>query len=87
MADASNGYVINLEVYLVKQPSHVLANGLGYSVVMEKMCPFLNKNHHVYFGNFFPSQKLLQDLQNEGTYTCLTFVQVMSGYCHLCVES
>ena len=71
-ADASNGFVINHEVYLGKQPGRVLANGLGYSVVMELMSPFLNKNHHVYFDNFFPSPKLLQDLQNEGTYACST---------------
>ena len=58
--------------YLAKQPSRVLANGLGYSVVMELMRPFLNKNHHVYFDNFFSSPKLLQNLLNEGTYACST---------------
>lgn len=42
-ADASNGFVINHEVYLGKQPSRVPANGLGYSMVMELMSPFLNK--------------------------------------------
>ena len=69
-ADASNGFVVN-QVYLGRQPGRVLANGLGYSVVMELMAPFLNKNHHVYFDNFFSSSKLLEDLQNEGTYACL----------------
>lgn len=71
-ADASNGFVVNHEVYLGKQPGRVFANGLGYSVVMELMAPFLNKNHHVYFDNFFSSPKLLEDLQNEGTYACST---------------
>ena len=70
--DASNGLVINHEVYLGKQPGCVLANGLGYRVVMEFMNPFLNKNPHVYFDNFFSYPKLLEDLQNEGTYTCST---------------
>ena len=71
-ANASNGFLINHQVYLGKQPSHVLANCLGYSMVMELMSSFLNKNHHVYFDNFFSSPKLLEDLQNEGTYTCST---------------
>ena len=71
-ADASNSFVNNHEVYLGKQPGRVLANGLGYSVVMELISPFLNKNHHVYFDNFFSSPKLLQDLQNEGTCACST---------------
>lgn len=55
-ADASNGFVVNHKVYLGKQPRRVLANGLGYSVVMELMAPLLNKNHHVYFDNFFSSR-------------------------------
>ena len=72
VADASNGFVINHEFYLGKQRGRVLANGLRYSVVIELMNPFLNKNHHVYFDNFFSSPKLLEDLQNEGTYACST---------------
>ena len=39
---------------------------------MEFVRPFLNKNHHVYFNDLLSSPKLLQDLQIEGTYTCLT---------------
>ena len=71
-ADASNAFVVNHEVYLGKQPGRVLTNGLGHHVVMELMRPFLNKNHHVYFDNFFSSPKLLEGLQNEGTYACST---------------
>ena len=72
VVDASNSFVINHKVYLGKQPGRVLANGLRHSVVMELMNPFLNKNHHVYFDNFFSSPKLLEDLQDEGTYACST---------------
>ena len=64
-ADASNGFVTNHEVYLGKQRGRVLANGFGYSIVMELMNPFLNKNHHVYFDNFFSSPKLLDQSENR----------------------
>ena len=33
---------------------------------------FFNKDHHVYFDNFFLSPKLLEDLLKDGTYACLT---------------
>lgn len=42
-ADASNGFVNNHKVYLGKQSGRVLANSLGYSVVMELMNPILKK--------------------------------------------
>ena len=42
-AAASNGFVNNHKVYLGKQSGHVLANSLGYSVVMELMNPILKK--------------------------------------------
>ena len=76
VADASNGFVINHEVYLGKQRGRVLAHGLGYSVVMELMNPFLNKNQHVYFDNFFSFPKLLEDLQNEGTYASVSYTHL-----------
>lgn len=41
----------------------------------------------MYFDNFFSSPKLLQDLQNEGTYACLTVHAGHVGYCHLRIES
>ena len=86
-ADASNGFVINHEVYLGKQPGCVLANGLGYSVVMELMSPSLNKNHHVYFDNFFLPQNYCKIFRMKELTLAPQFVQVVSGYCHLRVES
>ena len=41
----------------------------------------------MYFDNFFSSPKLLQDLQNEGAYACLTVHAGRVGYSHLRIES
>ena len=72
-ADVSKGFVINHKVYLGRQAGHInIANGLGYSVVMEFMVPFSNKNLYVYFDNIFSSPELLQDPQDKGTYACST---------------
>ena len=71
-ADSANGYVLNFEVYLGKEPGRERQNGLGYDVVMNMTEPFWNKNHHVYFDNFFSSPKLLEDLLERKTYACST---------------
>ena len=46
--------------------------GLGYDVVTKLVRPFMNKNHHVYFDNFFSSVTLLEHLEANGTYACAT---------------
>ena len=53
-ADSSNGYVLNYDVYLGKEANQrPRIYGLGYDVVTKMVRPFMNKNHHVYFDNFF----------------------------------
>ena len=71
-ADSSNGYVLNFDVYLGKEPNHRRINGLGYDVVTQLTRPFMNNNHCLYFDNFFSSVILFEDLQKNGTYACAT---------------
>ena len=47
-ADASNGFVVNHNVYLGKENDCVRENGLGYDVVMDLISPLYNQNYHVY---------------------------------------
>ena len=71
-ADSSNGYVLNFDVYLGKEANQQRIFGLGYDVVTKLVRPFMNKNHHVYFDNFFSSLTLLEHLEANGTYACAT---------------
>ena len=71
-ADASNGYIVNFSVYLESEGQKRRIHGLGYDVVMNMACPFLNQNHHVFFDNFFSSPILLEHLLDQQTYTCST---------------
>ena len=71
-ADASNGYVVNFSVYLGSEGQNRLIHGLGYDVVMNMARPFLNRNHHVFFDNFFSSPILLGHLLDQQTYACST---------------
>ena len=71
-ADSSNGYVLNFDVYLGKEANQRRIYGLGYDVVTKMIRPFMNKNHHVYFDNFFSSVTLLEHLETNDTYACAT---------------
>ena len=71
-ADSSNGYVLNFDVYLGKEVRNRQIHGLGYDVVTKLVTPVMNKNHHVYFDNFFSSVRLLEHLRVQKTYACAT---------------
>ena len=71
-ADSSNGYVSNFSVYLGQEGNEHRIHGLGYDVVMKMATPFLNKNRHIFFDNFFSSSFLFDCLLAQNTYACGT---------------
>lgn len=71
-ADSQNGYVTNFAVYLGQEGNQARLHGLGYDVVMKMARPFLNKNRHVFFDNFFTSTTLMEHLLAQNTYACGT---------------
>ena len=70
--DSQNGYVTNFAVYLGQEGNQARLHGLGYDVVMKMARPFLNKNRHVFFDNFFTSTTLMEHLLAQNTYACGT---------------
>ena len=66
-ADGENGYVSEFEVYTGKKGDQV-EKGLGEGVVRRLTHNILNRNHQVYFDNFFTSINLLVYLLKNGTY-------------------
>ena len=72
-AISSNGYVLNFDVYLGKEVvGRRRIYGLGYDVVTKLIRPYMNRNHHVFFDNFFTPTKLLEHLEANDTYACGT---------------
>ena len=69
-ADGITGFVSEFQVYLGKQGS--VEEGLGARVVKDLTKGLANKNHHVYFDNYFTSLPLLTDLLADGIYGCGT---------------
>ena len=72
-ADSENGYVNNMAIYQGgEEGKDGCVHGQGYDVVMSMARPFLNKNHHLFFDNFFSSVKLFDHLLSQDTYACAT---------------
>ncbi len=68
LADSSNGYTADFNVYIGKDAAkHTSEHGLSYDVVMELMQPFLNQGYHLYLDNFYTSPQLVRDLFLQGT--------------------
>ncbi len=78
LGDSHNGYFCKLQVYTGKTDS--VEKGLGARVVKELTADLHGKHHHAYFDNFFTSQQLLVDLENDGVYGCGTARKDRRGF-------
>ena len=68
LADSTNGYTVDFNVYIGKDASKDTSeHGLGYDVVMELMKPYLKQGYHLYLDNFYTSPQLVKDLFVHGT--------------------
>ena len=70
-ADATNGFVCAIQVYMGKegrQPEH----GLGHRIVSDLVHVLHGKNYHIFWDNFFTSVRLAEDLPRNNLYLCGT---------------
>lgn len=65
------GYCWNFDIYTGKTGDQTEKN-LGARVVKSLAAPLTNKNHKIYFDNFFSSVKLMEDLLDSKIYACGT---------------
>ena len=79
LADSSNGYIANFQVYTGKQ-GETTEKGLGSKVVKHLTSPYMNSYRHVYFDNLFTGVDLLLDLQRSGLYGCGTVRTNWKGF-------
>ena len=78
IAETDTGYVLSFKFYTGKED--ISPAGQGYDMVMQMMQPYLDKCHHVYYDNFFPSVKLVEDLLASDTYSCGTIRPNRKGW-------
>ena len=73
VADSSNGYLLDIDVYVGKASDAVTTeHGLGERVVLQLTERFHHKNHRVFCDNFFSSPALFDELLRHGLYACGT---------------
>jgi hypothetical protein len=71
LCDDNTAYVLKFDVFTGAQKDRV-AHGLAYSVVMDMMAQYLDKNHVVVMDNYFTSVPLFLNLLDRSTYACGT---------------
>ncbi|XP_064613995.1 piggyBac transposable element-derived protein 4-like [Liolophura sinensis] len=71
LADSSNRYVYQMEVYTGKQDTGREV-GLASRVVWDLTRVLSGKSHHIYMDNYISSPQLYQDLLKDGLYACGT---------------
>ena len=68
LADSSNAYVPDFNIYIGKQAGREIStNGLGYDVVMTLMQDYLDQGYHLFIDNFYTSVTLAKDLFDRKT--------------------
>ena len=70
------GYAWKFEIYTGKNADAVERN-LGERVVKILVQDIKNKNHRIYFDNFFTSVGLMQDLKQQNIHACGTVNQIL----------
>ena len=78
-ADALNGYVSALQVYVGKQGGATVT-GLGEKVVKDLTEAISGKNYNIYCDNYFTSVILFKDLLKHNIYACGTIRCTRKGY-------
>ena len=81
LADSSNGYTIDFNVYVGRAAAgEVSDDGLGYNVVVKLMQPYFNQGYHLYIDNFYTSSVLVKYLFQQGVPTTGTIRENSRGF-------
>ena len=78
LADSHNRYFHKFQLYSGKEGSG--EKQLGQRVVKDLTQHLKGKNHHIFFDNFFTSEKLLRDLADDDIYACGTARKDRQGF-------
>ena len=79
IADPSNGYMLDIDVYTGKTNTP-MPDGVGHHVVMKMAADYLGRHHQLYYDNYFAGVKLAEDLLARDTYACSTIRAGRKGW-------
>ena len=78
LGDSHTGYFSKFDIYCGKSSSS--EKNLATRVVKSLTEPLKGKFHHVYFDNFFTSERLVTELEEDGLYACGTARKDRRGF-------
>lgn len=79
ICDSHNGYMCKFEVYAGSIPGSS-DMGLDPFVVIRLCEPFLNKNHFIFYDNYFSTVELAKNLLMKNTYSSATTRAIRRGF-------
>ena len=81
MADSSNAYVQDFNIYIGEQAGRDISqHGLGYDVVMTLIHNYLNQGYHLFVDNFYTSMTLAKHLFEHGTLLTSTILDTRRDF-------
>ena len=81
LADSSNGYTIDFNIYIGRAAGRdVSEHGLGYDVVMRLMEPYFNQGYHLYLDSFYSSVTLMKHLFEKGVPATGTILETRRSF-------
>ena len=81
LADSSNGYTIDFNIYIGRAAGRDISEyGLGYDVVMCLMEPYFNQGYHLYVDNFYTSVPLMKHLFEKGVPATGTILETRRSF-------
>ena len=76
LADSSNAYVVDFNIYTGKEPGREIStHGLGYDVVRKLMGDYENQGYRLYVDNFYSSMTLAKHLFEQGIFFTGTILE------------
>ena len=66
LADSSNAYVVDFNIYAGRADSGISNHGLGYDVIRKLMQGYENQGYHLFCDNFYSSVTLAHHLYERG---------------------
>ena len=80
LADSSNGYTIDYNIYIGRATGQLSEHGLGYDVVMKLMEPYLNQGYRLFVDNFYTSVPLFKTLFTHGVPATNTILETRRNF-------
>ena len=81
LADSSNGYTVDFNIYIGKDAARGISEfGLGHDVVVRLISPFYDQGYHLFIDNFYTSVHLMKHLFQHGVIATGTILDTRKDF-------